>query len=54
MECPVIFENNIELRNFVPHDLVKAIEIQGLVIIIYLRAGWVEQQAEVKGELSRM
>lgn len=53
MRCPVIFENNTEPRDFVLPDLVKATEIQGPVII-YLQAGWVEQQAEVKGGLSRM
>lgn len=38
----MISENNTELRDFIFPDLVKATEIQGLVII-YLHAGWVEQ-----------
>lgn len=53
MRRPVIFENNTKPRDFVLPDLVKATEIQGLVIV-YLHAGWVEWQAEAEGGLNRM
>lgn len=52
MGCPVIFEKNSEPSSLVPPDPINATETLGPVLID-LYAGWVEQQAEVEGELSR-